>query len=352
MNDGARQETARRAALRSAVAASRHRLTGHRAPLSVTLVVTRRCPLVCACCATPVRGAGQEMETWELLALIDELARCGTARIGITGGEPMARADLGVLLERCRAHGIWTTLETSGVGVPERLDELAPVGQLLVALDGREDVHDGLREPGAWATATAAITAAHARGIPTQTVTVLTRETLGELDWLVAHAERLGITAVFQALQVGVPQASRSAPRRMPDDDALRAAFTWLLAARQAGRPVATSEKVLRYLERWPSYAQATSPAPHEDVLCMAGQLYCAVDADGTVYRCFPRVGEEPVGNVRDDGFVAVFTRMRDTPCRACTSTACTEYNYLYNLHGPRLVELARSIATGPRGAP
>ena len=68
-----RGELARKAALKSAVGAARFRLTGHRAPLAVTLCITRRCDSSCAGCALPLLPRA-ELDTVELLGLIDHLA--------------------------------------------------------------------------------------------------------------------------------------------------------------------------------------------------------------------------------------------------------------------------------------
>jgi hypothetical protein len=128
-----------------------------------------------------------------------------------------------------------------------------------------------------------------------------------------------------------------------------------LLEARLAGRRVGATEKYLRYLLAWKDFAVTTSLAPQEDLHCLAGQLYCAVMPDGTVTACSSLLGGGAGRNVRDGGFAAAFAHLRDNPCRACTSTALTEYNYLYNLNAPTLLELAKSLRApvGPgTGAP
>lgn len=100
-----RAEVGRLAALKSAVGATRHRLTGHRAVLNATIVVTRRCSALCSYCSSPMQPA-RELETWEILALIDELARGGMARVGLTGGEPLLRDDIGHIVDHCADRGI------------------------------------------------------------------------------------------------------------------------------------------------------------------------------------------------------------------------------------------------------
>jgi MoaA/NifB/PqqE/SkfB family radical SAM enzyme len=331
----------RAALLKSGVGAARYRLTGHRMPLSVTLYVTARCDTLCDYCAIPLQG-GRELGTAEMIALVDAMADAGAVRVGLTGGEPLVRDDIGLVVDRLAAHGIWCTLETNGHRYPSRAAELDRVGRLMIPVDGREDAHDVHRGPGAWRRAMRAIEVARARGMSVHTVTTLSAATVGEVDAVVDLAERLGCTAEFQVLHPRPFQSVARAAELRAQDDALRKALRQILEARLAGRPVGTSEKSLRYLLSWPSYADATARVPHEDVHCMAGQLYCAVWPDGGVTACGMLSASRP--GPSPGGFAAAFAALRDHPCQACTSTAFTEYNYLYNLNAPTLIEWTKAL--------
>lgn len=330
-----------RAAVKSALGAARFRLTGRRAPLAVTLAVTHRCDSSCATCGLPMAGV-PELDTGELLALIDHLARLGTTRVNITGGEPLLRDDLGALVRRCVEHGMWTVVETNGHALPERAGDLPGVHRVMIGLHGPEAVHDRMTEAGAFLKAVAGIDAARAAGLRVGTVTLLGKSTLGSLPWVLDFAEANDVEAVVQLPQIAGPLASRGAKRQVATTEALRHSLRWLLDARLAGRPVAMSETVLRYLLSWSDYATSSSPLPHEDLHCMAGQVSCVVDADGSVYGCAPRM-TGAARNIRDDGFDAAFAGLRDQACNACTDTACAEANFLYNLNTPVVIEAARA---------
>lgn len=338
MTDGGQ---VRRALVKSAVGAARFRLTGHRAPLAVTLVLTRRCDSSCSTCGLP-QVTRPELDTGEVLALVDHLARLGTTRVNLTGGEPLVRADLGAIVDRCAEHGMWTVLETNGHALPARAAELRRVHKVMIGLHGPAAVHERLTEPGAFDLATAGLAAARAAGIRVGTVTVLCRGTLDTVGWVLDLAEAQGHSAVFQLAQAHGGLASRAARRQVADAPALRRTLDELLRARQAGRPVDMSEKVLRYLASWPDYSRGSAVLPHEDLHCMAGQVSCVVDADGGVYGCLPRLDGAAPLNVRDHGFDAAFGALRDPGCQACTDTACAEANFLYNLDTPAVMEVAR----------
>lgn len=336
----------REALVRTGLGAARYRLTGHRMPLAVTVMVTHRCDALCLDCAVPLRKC-DELSTAQWVAILDELGRLGTVRVGFTGGEPLIRDDIGALVDRCGSHGIWTTLETNGYRYPERRGQLGTLGRVMISLDGPEAVHDTIREPGAFRKAMAAVAAAAEDEVDCWTLTTLTVANLGSLEWLLQQAERFGHTAAFQLLLHDRSIASGTVRKLTPSPSETRKALRWLLEARAEGRPVGVSEKLLRYLLTWEDYATSTSMVPHEDVHCVAGQLHCAIDADGTVLPCSLLAGKFP-GSSATGGFAPAFEGLRDNACKACTSTPLTEYNYLYNLNAPALFEWGRAIRRGP----
>lgn len=333
------------AMVRSGLGAARYRLTGHRMPLAVTLRLTHRCDALCRTCALPLIPC-TELDTVAWMRVIDTLARLGTIRVGFTGGEPLLRDDVGALVDRCSSHGMWTTLETNGYRYPELRGTLGTLGRVMIGLDGAEPAHDRMREPGAWKKAMRALEAAAEDDVDRWTTTTLTRHNLDQIDWILDEADRLGFTAAFQPLLQDRALAPASAADLAPANDDLRKALRQLLEARVAGRRVGVSEKLLRYLLTWEDFQVGTSAQPHEDVHCVAGQLHCAIEADGTMLPCSLLAGRFKGANAAED-FQVAFDRVRDNACKACASTPLTEYNFLYNLNAPALFEWGRAIGKG-----
>jgi PqqA peptide cyclase len=100
-------------------------------PLALIAELTHRCPLHCVYCSNPAEmtARARELSTAEWIAVFREAAALGVLQADFTGGEPLARPDLGEITAAAREAHLYTNLITSGVGLNEtRLDELLAAG--------------------------------------------------------------------------------------------------------------------------------------------------------------------------------------------------------------------------------
>jgi pyrroloquinoline quinone biosynthesis protein E len=100
-------------------------------PLALIAEVTHRCPLHCVYCSNPVRlaGSASELSTSEWTGIFQQGGKLGMLHAHFTGGEPLARKDLGELVAAARGAGLYTNLITSGIGLDEaRLQALVDAG--------------------------------------------------------------------------------------------------------------------------------------------------------------------------------------------------------------------------------
>ena len=81
--------------------------------------LTYRCPLQCPYCSNPVEMARNKTElptkTW--LSIFKEARELGVAQLGFTGGEPLLKPDIDVLIRESSKMGFYTNLITSSVGM-------------------------------------------------------------------------------------------------------------------------------------------------------------------------------------------------------------------------------------------
>jgi len=70
-----------------------------------------------------------ELATEEWVGVYQQAAKLGVLHLHLTGGEPLARADLTQLVDAAHAAGLYTNLITSGIGLSEpRLMALVSAG--------------------------------------------------------------------------------------------------------------------------------------------------------------------------------------------------------------------------------
>lgn len=91
-------------------------------PLWLLAEVTYRCPLHCAFCYNPVDFArhDSELATEGWLRVLSEARAAGSVQCGFSGGEPLMRDDLEILVAEAHRLGFYTNLLTSGVGLDAR----------------------------------------------------------------------------------------------------------------------------------------------------------------------------------------------------------------------------------------
>jgi radical SAM protein with 4Fe4S-binding SPASM domain len=120
-----------------------------RIPRSVSLEMTYACNLRCKHCYVEA-GAKQdgELNTTEMLGLLEKLKAAGIKEINVTGGEPLVRNDIFEILDYSFSN-FKTVLLTNGYGINEGIGQkLSKYRNMLVqlSLDGANaKTHDHLR---------------------------------------------------------------------------------------------------------------------------------------------------------------------------------------------------------------
>jgi AdoMet-dependent heme synthase len=162
-----------------------------RAPMIVYWELTTACGLACRHCratAMPDAAPGQ-LSTEECLSVLDDIATFGRPlpHIVLTGGDPMRRPDLDLLIRAAADRGIGTSLAPAVTPdlTFERLAEVQRAGiqAISLSLDGSDPVrHDGLRGvPGTFDLTMTALDWAADLGLPVQVNTLVTDVTAADL---------------------------------------------------------------------------------------------------------------------------------------------------------------------------
>ena len=140
-------------------------------------------------------GAKAELSTEDWVRVFQEARDLGILHLHLTGGEPVARADLKNLIEGAHGAGLYINLITSGIGLPEaRLAGLVDAGLDHIQLS----FQDSRDEPANWIAGTKA----HAHKIVLSKLIrkfpiaftvnlVVHRQNLDHLEEMIGFAEQL-----------------------------------------------------------------------------------------------------------------------------------------------------------------
>jgi pyrroloquinoline quinone biosynthesis protein E len=298
-------------------------------PYTLVAELTYRCPLRCAYCSNPVALArrGPELETAAWVRVLREAEELGVVQVCLTGGEPLLRDDLEELVAEARARRLYTNLITSGLPFTRRrLDGLVAAGldAIQISFQDVRAAHAARiagRHAELLADKLAAAAWAREAGLPLTVNVVLHRENLGEVEAVIALAERLGAERLELAntQYLGWALVNRDALLPAAADVARARAAADRARERLRGR--------MEVLFVLPDYEAGVPRA------CMDGwaRRYVVVAPDGLMLPChqahtitslrFDNVRDGGVGDIwRDSPAFAAFRgeAWMPEPCRSC----------------------------------
>ncbi|MBI5744313.1 MAG: radical SAM protein [Elusimicrobia bacterium] len=306
-------------------------------PVSITIELTRRCPLSCRHCYLPeTRGRarpGRELDTACWKKILDQLAAAGGLYLVFTGGEPLLRPDLAELCAYAVRRRFGVRVFSSGHGLtPELARQLkaAGVAGFEISFYGGARFHDGVTgKAGSYAASLSAAQLLKKTGIPVRMKVPLMKGNIRSAARLRAMARREVFSIAFDPVITAANDGGVAA-----------------LALRLSRTQLARAVKLLAAGEAAP-YTASSAPveaSPRYDFLCGAGRNICAIAPDGTLYPCL----QLPVklGNLSRRGFGAIWRsapwlkrwrKAGQEDVKACA--ACPDAAYCSRCPGVSLVE-------------
>ena len=315
-------------------------------PYLVNLIisVTDRCDASCKYCGIPKRGL-KELSLERIITLLDEFKKMGGSRVALWGGEPLVREDISLIIKKCKERGFLTSLDTNGHLIPLFIDSLRELDVCVVSLDGDEKSHDASRGKGSYAKTITGIETAVKNGIKVWTITVLNKNNLSSIEHVLKLAEEMKFSTTWQILH-HQNLASSSAKDYFPSNEEYRRVIKKLILFKKKGRPIVNSISYFRYLLKWTDYHISFTEKPVGEIKCEASRLYANVDTDGKVYPCSVLVGMVPAISILNNTLSCAvnFLRQNKLPCQACTAGCYIEYNHLYSLNIPTIINWFKYI--------
>lgn len=287
-------------------------------PAAVTFAITARCPCSCYHCSAHGRPKDGELDTSEAREVIrqcvDDLMM---GSVVLTGGEPMARADVLELISEVDRLQATPQMFTSGYYLdPDRARELSRAGLqvVFVSLDSPDAAaHDaGRGVKGLFEKACAGLRYAAEEGISTGISTFATREAVRQ-----KHVERFfQLGRELGAREITVFDVTPTGKMIGRDDAMLTEADHLHLSELQEGQFVRLDGPKIVTM----SYVNDPSI-----IGCFGGKYQIHITHDGYVTPC----DFMPLhfGNVREEPLAVIWKRMRSHPEWSKNTVSCRMQN-------------------------
>ncbi len=210
-------------------------------PYNLVAELGYRCPLQCPYCSNPLDLAAfpESLSADDWGHVFREAAALGVVHVGLSGGEPASRGDLGAIVSHAREAGLYPHLITAGVSIDaERLGALCDAGLRSVQLslqDDRPVEADALAGGPFHARKLAFAAQVRARGLPLTLNVVLHRRNLARVASLVELARRLDAERLELANVQLHGWALRNRAALLPERAQLQAAARAVEEARRQG---------------------------------------------------------------------------------------------------------------------
>jgi radical SAM protein with 4Fe4S-binding SPASM domain len=141
------------------------------------------------------------LTTREALDFIEHLKDLGIPLVFLSGGEPLLRDDISILLTALKEAGIRTVLSTNGTLITSKTLDLlknSGIAYVAISLHGSPATHDELTGvPGTFNKVARAIEVLKSQGIPVCLKTSVTSKTLKDVPWVLEWGLSRGVKAYY-----------------------------------------------------------------------------------------------------------------------------------------------------------
>ena len=285
---------------------------------------THRCNLHCAHCYSNSfdHAYDGELETSEMLDIVDNLADFGCPVLLISGGEPMKREGVFDVAQRASDRGMRVVFSTNGTLItPELSERIARIGASYVgiSIDGRPATHNKFRGmQGAFEASLDALDSCAAQGTKTGLRFTLTKANQQDLPWLFELMQERDIhrLCIYHLVPTGRgAKITGFAPTHEETRAAMDLIFqkTRELTGQGFEMEVLTADNhadsgylYLDVLKNDPARAEEVWNLLNWNGGNQSGRAIACIDSDGTVYPDqFWR--SEPLGNLRERSFTDIW---------------------------------------------
>lgn len=278
----------------------------------IAVNLTRRCNLACDHCymdaETRLEGGEGELSTHEVKKLLDEIAsRSNETMVVLTGGEPLVRKDLEILVEHGNQLGLSIVVGSNGVLLTEkRVQSLKAAGAMGIgiSLDSlNPESHDNFRgAKGSWEKTLAGMDYCRENDLPFQVHFSVTENNAHEVQAMIDFTKAVGahVLNIFFLVCTGRGESmSDISPARY------EAVLQQLVEAQELTQDLIIRARCAPHYKRvayqHDPHSSVTRAEGYEGGGCLAGLHYCRITSEGGVTAC-PYIPDEE-GSIRQQPF-------------------------------------------------
>ncbi|MDG1143818.1 MAG: pyrroloquinoline quinone biosynthesis protein PqqE [Burkholderiales bacterium] len=200
-------------------------------PLWVNAEITYKCPLHCVFCYNPLDYAStfkSELSTDDWLKVFRQSRDLGAVQLGISGGEPLMRDDVEVMVSEASQMGYYVNLLTSGIGLTEKRISAfkeGGLGQIQLSFqDSTKELNDFLSSTKTFELKSKVAKLIKEHDYPMVLNVVLHRLNIDHMDQILEMAEAMGADHVELANSQYYAWALKNRSNLMPSEEQLRKA--------------------------------------------------------------------------------------------------------------------------------
>jgi len=301
-------------------------------PIVISWAITNRCNQRCKYCGGWKKKTN-ELSTKQVFSIIDQLKLLGCIQIIFTGGEPLLRNDIVNIVDYCKKNDILVRINSNGSLLKERVNDIKNVSSLTLSLDGPEKIQDQLKSKGSYKQIIDAIEIAKKNNINLSFITVISKQNLEYLEYVIKIAKKYGISVYFQP--VYLIYHLQNIERFKPSAESYKRRIDWLINLKKNSNClVGNSLPGLRHLRNWPK--------PNR-IKC-ANLIRYRIEPNGDIYPCGRLVGKINPQNCITIGLEEAINRTNITSCNYCWCARDVELNLAYSLNISVITNLLKTM--------
>jgi len=314
--------------------------TKHHKPIISILHITANCNLNCGYCFSEHKFEIKDpsFEQWKYV--VDELKEKGCDLFFLQGGEPLLYKDLETLIDYIKNDNTQVHLTTNGLLIPQKIHILKKVDLVMVSLDGNKKGNDANRGEGSFEKITRGIETAIHNKIPLRINCVLTKNNVGDIEWLLDYAKD---RKVFVGFSIPAKCGALDTMGDKLDDSELIEVHKKLLKLKTQGKMITLCNESLKHIINYPKQYHEVilkSDPDHKKVYqheCIYGRYLIFVTPSGNIYPC-PSLWEMPdvftPKNIFKDGFDMALENAQNPKCWICYVGGGVEWNFVSSFRG------------------